>query len=62
MANRKRKSINEYILRVEKEMIEKVLIHNLFNVTKAAIELGLPRTTLQYKIKILGLFTKNKNG
>lgn len=39
----------------EKELIEKVLVKNKFNVLKTAKVLGIPRQTLYYKLDRLGL-------
>jgi arginine utilization regulatory protein len=40
---------------VEKQMIEKTLERTQYNITQSAKQLGIPRQTLQYKIKKLGI-------
>jgi arginine utilization regulatory protein len=45
------KSLHEHIKVYENTLIKKVLDDNNWNVSKSAKELGIPRQTLQYKIK-----------
>lgn len=40
---------------VEKQMIEKTLERTQYNISQSAKQLGIPRQTLQYKIKKLGI-------
>lgn len=46
-------TLNDALLAVEKEMIEKALEDCHDNITQAARQLGIPRQTLQYKLKKL---------
>lgn len=44
-------SLQSYMEGIEKSIIEKILIYNNYNISKAAKDLGISRQNLQYKIK-----------
>jgi arginine utilization regulatory protein len=46
-------SLKESLLRVEKQLIEKAMTDSDDNITQASKKLGIPRQTLQYKLKKL---------
>ena len=47
--------LSEITVNVEKEMITMVLVEEKFNKAAAAKKLGIPRSTLYYKMQKLGL-------
>ena len=51
----KRKTLKEMRVEWEREYIKQVLIANNWNIKKAAEELGIERTNLYRKIKMLGI-------
>ena len=44
--------LENYMSKIEKDIIEKILKRNNYNVSKTARELSISRQNLQYKIKI----------
>jgi arginine utilization regulatory protein len=52
-------TLREVLAKVEEKMIRKALEETDDNVLKAAQRLGIPRQTLQYKMKKLGIHTEN---
>lgn len=54
------KSLPEILGNVERSTLLQALEKSKGNISKAALSLGIPRQTIQYKLKIYGLLTKNK--
>jgi arginine utilization regulatory protein len=54
------KSLPEILGNVEKNALIQALERSAGNISKAALSLGIPRQTIQYKLKIYGLLTRNK--
>lgn len=48
-------NLSEVTVHIEKEMIARVLVEERFNKTAAAKKLGVPRSTLYYKMQKLGI-------
>jgi arginine utilization regulatory protein len=48
-------NLNEHLSKVEKEILKRTLIRNKSNISKSAIDLGISRQNLQYKIKLYKL-------
>jgi arginine utilization regulatory protein len=56
------KSLPEILGNVEKSTLIQALKKCEGNISRAALSLGIPRQTIQYKLKIYGLLKKNKTG
>lgn len=54
------KSLPEIMENVEKNALIQALERSEGNISKAALALGIPRQTIQYKLKIYGLLKRNK--